>query len=519
MNSPASRASIDRHGARTSRSSRRPRTPHRHATRRHRSRTPRQELRLEPRDAARPLPTAAHSGASAQDAAWTQPPAGTDPFPGSHLHYRRLIKDLTDSPPAITERDALQEWLRAAPSAPIAQDAELQEVIEALIQKKISVRGLFACTQAYLDAALADVVPGPALMCAHEASCTAWRIYQESLESGASGPRQNSSPTEHETHLDIAPQVGIEVARALARLGPRTPYLADRNTHPSLQGAEGHFNLSGFLNEPIQVLPKAIDSKWFAPLDRIYLLKREADAPQNRGQPHIASSNIGAWPPLWWGSRLNSEAKRKFLAAREKNPAHSLATLLGYSATFWLSHCAAGLVQFEACFAHILLLVRLNEERGLQFAARYSDHVLENIRTAIREGREIDISSYIAYEDFSLTQEILTEIPSARVPHRDDRGAPQPGKGKGKSHDPSRASPPGSGGRQLSTATNSSRPETRKQVCFDHDPLHAKTCSAGVSCTREHLDTRDPASADRWRRAHDAFKRRETQRAQAAARH
>ena len=351
--------------------------------------------------------------------------------------------------------------------------------------------------------------PGAARRCLHEALDAAHRAYEATVPS----TRFARPPQDSRDHSISAAQISATISRELGRtlsrkLGGHKDIYSEDHAAPLFEEGDDSFDLGAFLASRQTVVPGILDSKWFATLPRLALLKKNAEA--RRSRAYVADSDISAWPPLWWGSSLGPQARDKFLLARKRDPGHSLASLVGYSTTFWLSHCAAGLVGIGAVFAHILLLTRLSEEKHLHFAVRYSTTLLEHIRTSIREGLNVDIDREISSENLDIVRRILNERappPPVRPPPpaREERAL--------KKARPGEAIPPSPPGGEA----DARKLRDKIHICFDHDPQNGKTCSKGSACTKEHLDTKNPTLAARFTKASAAFQKRAAARAQASA--
>lgn len=449
-----------------------------------------------------------------------RPRSGSRKRDDHHAHLKRLEEDLASPLPQRSEWEALNEWVRKCPSASKAPEENLKGIIARLIALNVGLRDLPDYSHAELDRLLESRDhpetrdfggPGVARRCAHEALDQAREVYEAQVRtSSRTEPHRGSAPPGGGLPRELD-ETFKALGRTLSKNIPprRGPYAYDHGAQ-DLEDDEETFDLPRFLNTPVEVFPGAIDSKWFASLDRLHLLQKKAAARRDRYLPYIVDSGIELWHPLWWGSRLAQQDRDRFLAQRKRDPGHSLASMIGYSTTFWLSHCAAGLVRFESVFAHILLIVRLFEERGGKFAYRYTRALLDRIRTSIREGLYMDVDRAISSEDISIVQELMAAgVPPPPPPAIPSEVPASPLK-------PGPTTPPGSGKRDSKgSGKKDSGPGTgkgigtqKRHVCFDHDPLNSKVCTLGPGCPRDHLDTRQPALLARYNRALEVFNKK-----------
>merc|ERR1712026_613303 len=118
--------------------------------------------------------------------------------------------------------------------------------------------------------------------------------------------------------------------------------------------------LSGALRGDASILHPA----WFGDRRRLERLRKAAAARRDTSVPFMASSGIEAWTPTWVGEDLPRTQRKSLLQKREKNAHPNLAELLSNAACFWLSHYAVGSCSIAGALAHILVLIRIADERS-----------------------------------------------------------------------------------------------------------------------------------------------------------
>ena len=200
--------------------------------------------------------------------------------------------------------------------------------------------------------------------------------------------------------------------------------------------------------------------------------------------------------------------------------------------TFWLSHAAVGLVKFPSVFAHNLLVLRLASEHSVNFALKYERRLVSRMQERLKAHESLSFSSLLERLDTRIVQSLeiedacrlAREKPPRSDPPAPKAGARQHGRGSNAastsaadtSRRPARTpSPrrqlPRQGARSRTRSARRGAPPasaqkaTRKQVCFDFNPSAGRRCPLGARCTKEHLDTKDPALKARFDKAKAAF--------------
>ena len=148
----------------------------------------------------------------------------------------------------------------------------------------------------------------------------------------------------------------------------------------------GLFDLARFLrkSETSSGDFECLDLGWFADLRKLHALETEA---RRRGYRLLASTGFEEWNPQWLGLDKPTSLRKTMHSERTKTlEVSGFARILGNITTFWLSHAAVELVSLPSVFAHILLLIRLADERSVKFVIIYERRLmvrmLEKIRSA-----------------------------------------------------------------------------------------------------------------------------------------
>ena len=181
---------------------------------------------------------------------------------------------------------------------------------------------------------------------------------------------------------------------------------------------------------------------------------------------------------------------------------------MGDLITFWLGHWAAGAVSLPAVLAHVGLVTKIMEEKGVDFVWKYLQALHGKTLMSIREGECLDLSATISRVDESIMQDLKIQS-AAGQQHREPPKPPKGSGGGGAPPPPKQAKAFGAGAgprgdRKLERAPS------RPPVCFAHDPANGKTCPELSSCsaTKEHLDTNTEEGRSRFDNALKAFRRR-----------
>ena len=166
--------------------------------------------------------------------------------------------------------------------------------------------------------------------------------------------------------------------------------------------------------------------------------------------------------------------------------------------------------------AHQLLLLRLIEEESLAFAVSYEHRLQLFLADEARAGTTRDVSFDISYVIDSLRRDL--EYSRRQNPPQAAAVRARPAVAAAKAAAPKAAARKGGGkgGASAKAGAASGQPLVRKRVCLKHDPRAGKTCRDSKCLSElEHLDTAQPALAERFDRASAAFAASEVRRAAA----
>ena len=252
---------------------------------------------------------------------------------------------------------------------------------------------------------------------------------------------------------------------------------------------------------------QAIPVSWYPDFRRIESIRVAGLELARAGLPCVASSTFEAWTPRWVGEGLGAQAKADLIKRRSGDiVGGGLARLLANVSTYWLAHCAAGQISIVHVLAHLLSLVRLAEERTVEYAYRYSLALHTRMSDDIRAGRAFPLGLILSDIDQS-TVDRMDIAAARRAAH--SRQSALPARAAGGTPTPPERAP---------TARADTVHSPRKApVCFDHDPLNGRLCPAGAGCVKEHLDTRQDAEAKRFRLAKASFDKWTARRATSSA--
>ena len=197
-----------------------------------------------------------------------------------------------------------------------------------------------------------------------------------------------------------------------------------------------------------------------------------------------------------------------------KTAAHSVVSFLNNTSVFWLSHLAIGEVSLPSVMAHQLLLLRLIKEESLAFAVSYEHRLQLFLADEARAGNTRDVSFDISYVIDSLRRD-LDNARKPTPPHVAPVKAVPAGAAARAAAAPKAAARKGGGkgGGSGKAVAALGQPPVRKRVCLKHDSRAGKTCRDSKCMSElEHLDTAQPALAERFDRASAAFAASEARR-------
>jgi hypothetical protein len=169
-----------------------------------------------------------------------------------------------------------------------------------------------------------------------------------------------------------------------------------------------------------------------------------------------------------------------------------------------------GQTSIAGIISHLLLLIKIIDEQGLDFARNYENGLLAKLHELQRLGSLRHLDEYLPTVDSALYTTLMIKPARARDPPqpRVEREAPTPRGGRErpvKTPEP-RARPHDSEKLSKSTPTPPTRAqdERRKDVCFSFSPHHGLVCSK-KDCPRDHLDTTKEDLLKRYNSAKSAF--------------
>ncbi len=169
-------------------------------------------------------------------------------------------------------------------------------------------------------------------------------------------------------------------------------------------------------------------------------------------------------------------------------------------ASFWMSHAALGICEFEAVFAHLLMFIKMQDQHGQSFAIKHERRLLDLFYNRLKASIEFDLNLLLSEPCKEIVHEL--QLSGLSDPKKVEKKTPNPppstGKGSGKKPGPSTAPAADSKVEPIKAV--------RKQICFDFDPSRGHKCSLGAACSREHLDTKVADLLVRFDKARASFK-------------
>ena len=258
-------------------------------------------------------------------------------------------------------------------------------------------------------------------------------------------------------------------------------------------------------------LLSAVEVDWFAESRRMLHLEKWVEKGKRSnpgGTSNIASVTFETWVPSWLGVDKSPADRVKLRSEWTKGAGTESVKMLSSVATFWLSHAAVGACAPESAMVHMLVLLRMLSERGLQFAVAYERRLAVYVENKGREKSSKSLDDMLSGEVESIVRELdmrsrahfqtgheVKLRPRAQSPktkplqdRRHDRSD------KKSEEDKRRADPP-------------VKPkDVSKEVCFAHDSRESKSCPLGSKCPRVHLDTAKAEEAGRYDKALSAFR-------------
>ena len=173
-------------------------------------------------------------------------------------------------------------------------------------------------------------------------------------------------------------------------------------------------------------------------------------------------------------------------------------------------------MSIQGVLGHLLLLIRLCDERGTTWAYSYSRSLADSLQARIRDGEQFSLDAVIVQEDLDIMRRLYADADA----RRQRREHPGPGGPKGGGKGPERKRPGAAAAPSpddAAAATPAPPPgERRRGVCFLHDPASGATCPK-KDCPHEHRDTKKQELAERFKRAKAAHEKAKASRAKKTA--
>jgi len=274
------------------------------------------------------------------------------------------------------------------------------------------------------------------------------------------------------------------------------------------------FDLAEFSRTMVSGNRSALDLRWFPDPALILALKKDIDLCRRKGSrvPYVSRSRVEHWQPQWLGEGKLDGERDRLVKERKKESATSATSVCASSISFWLAHLAAGQIETMHVLAHALFMIKLCDERGHAFAAKYQSRLRNNFQIRIQAGESFNLGEAISKVNYDLIREVQVEqtfIEEGRAHRRRREEDPPPGGARKPRDGGSSAGPKGDRTPPARAARGASTgaPEhiEKRNICFFHHPAKSLTCTRGDSCRNEHLDTSVAANLDRFNSAKKRF--------------
>ena len=323
----------------------------------------------------------------------------------SGLCNRSLAADADD------QLNILTSWIAGHPSAQYVSDEDITRIARALRALNVGMADLCSFSDTEAIDLLKDYAsreeefedlgrPGKVRRVALDSFVSARTVTSESLS-----PRESRRRSRTRTPPRPAPVVTNfdDVLRGMvATLKIKGASVSDGFDADQLIrefDEADRFDLASFKRTPLQGDASALDVNSFGDPLHISKAARERDRRKNVNIPYLNSSPTMEWQPRWLGSMLAPSERSNHRRNRMKGSPHSAASLCNSAVAFWLSHAALGQVQVVSVFAHLLVLLRLVDERGLDLTHRYQSLLHQECHTRIAEGEEFSLDLVISKID------------------------------------------------------------------------------------------------------------------------
>ena len=272
------------------------------------------------------------------------------------------------------------------------------------------------------------------------------------------------------------------------------------------------FDLATFARTRVSGDHSALDLRWFPDPALILTLKKDIDLCRRQGSqvPYVSRSRVEHWQPQWLGEGKLEGERDRLVRERKRESATSATSVCISSIGFWLAHLAAGQIGTMHILAHTLLLIKLCDERGHAFTAKYQSRLRNSLQIRIQAGESFDLGEAISRVNYDLVREVQVDqtfIEEARRRRREDDPLPRSGRGPreggGSNVSKSDRTTVARAGKGAPTAA----PDhvEKKNICFFHHPAKGLICSRGDACRNEHLDTSVPGKLERFNSAKKRF--------------
>ena len=278
------------------------------------------------------------------------------------------------------------------------------------------------------------------------------------------------------------------------------------------------FDLAKFVRTKVTGEHSALDLRWFPDPALILTLQKDIDLCRRRGSkvPYVSRSRVEHWQPQWLGEgRLEGERDR-IVRARKQESAASSTSVCTSSIGFWLAHLATGQINTMHVLAHTLFMIKLCDERGHSFAAKYQSRLRNGLQIRIQAGEQFDLGESISKINYDLIREVQVEQTfleenRSRRRLRGEDPPPSGGGGKGSRAGGKGDRAGGKGDRAVADRASKATPADsaghveKGRICFFHNPSKNIICPRGDHCRNEHLDTSKPDKLERFNNAKKKF--------------
>ena len=254
-----------------------------------------------------------------------------------------------------------------------------------------------------------------------------------------------------------------------------------------------------------------IGVEWFGDIRKLSKFHKFLEKAKSSGKKSpffVATSPLEEWVPPWVGAGESYEDQKYLIKAwSQKVDNQPTARVLSMVASFWMSHAALGICEFEAVFAHLLMFIKMQDQHGQTFAIKHERRLLDLFYNRLKASTEVDVNLLLSEPCREIVHEL--QLSGLNNPKKDqkEKSAPAPAasakaaKGAGAS-----AKPAPSSATKVKDQPIDGVKAVRKQICFDFDPHRGHACNLGAQCTREHLDTKVADLLVRFDKARAAFK-------------